>query len=313
MSFDLTSRSYSSCELCPRRCKARRDAGVLGVCRSDDQVRIARAALHYWEEPPISGETGSGAIFFSGCPLRCVFCQNHEISHEGTGTVVSTLRLARIMLELQEQGAANVNLVTPFHFAPHVFDAVKLARTHGLRIPTVCNTSGYERADVVRAMSEVVDIWLTDFKYATNDLARSLSGAYDYPEVAHEALAAMTASVSEQGGRAVSADGLMQRGVIVRNLVLPGHVEESFRVLDEVWSLCGNAVDVSVMSQYTPNRRCLAKGGPLARALSPEDYDLVVCHADDLGFSHIWWQDGDTADESFIPPFDETGVVGPEL
>ena len=311
MILDLTS--YSSCELCPRRCKVQRDAGELGVCRSCSQVRIARAALHYWEEPPISGDVGSGAIFFSGCPLRCVFCQNHEISHEGRGTVVSVSRLARIMLELQEQGAANVNLVTPFHYAPQVFEAIKLARTHGLRIPTVCNTSGYERAEVVRAMSEVIDIWLTDFKYVTDDLARELSGAHDYPKVARDALFAMTKSVGDRGGRAVSEDGLMQRGVIVRNLVLPGFVEESFGVLNEVWHLCGDAVDVSIMSQYTPNERCLANGGPLARTVSPEEYDLVVCHADDLGFSHIWWQDGDTADESFIPPFDETGVVGPEL
>ena len=311
MDLDLTS--YSSCELCPRRCKARRDAGDLGVCRSCDHVRIARAALHYWEEPPISGDVGSGAIFFSGCPLRCIFCQNHEISHGNAGTVVSVRRLARIMLELQEQGAANVNLVTPLHFAPHVFEAIKMARSHGLRIPTVCNTSGYERADVVRAMAEVIDIWLTDFKYATNDVARKLSGARDYPEVAHDALSAMAAGVNDRGGRAMSQDGLMQRGVIVRNLVLPGFVDESFRVLDEVWELCGDTVDMSVMSQYTPNERCLAKGGPLARKLSQEEYDLAVCHADDLGFSHIWWQDGDTADESFIPPFDETGVAGPEL
>ena len=311
MNLDLTS--YSPCELCPRRCKALRNVGNLGACGSDDQIRIARAALHYWEEPPISGDVGSGAIFFSGCPLRCVFCQNHEISHEGTGKIVSVPRLARIMLELQEQGAANVNLVTPLHFAPHVFEAIKIARAHGLRIPTVCNTSGYERASVVLAMSEVIDIWLTDFKYATGDVARRLSGAHDYPMVAHNALALMTSEVNRFGGRLMSQDGLMQRGVIVRNLVLPGLVEESFKVLDEIWSLCGDTVDISVMSQYTPNKRCLAKGGPLARTLSPEEYDLVVCHADDLGFSHIWWQDGDTADESFIPPFDDTGVVGPEL
>ena len=311
--MNLDQASYSPCELCPRRCGARRDVGNLGACRSDDQVRIARAALHYWEEPPVSGEQGSGAIFFSGCPLRCVFCQNHEISHEGTGTIVSVSRLARIMLELQEQGAANVNLVTPFHFAPHVFEAITIARSRGLNIPTVCNTSGYERAGVVRAMSEVIDIWLTDFKYATSDVARRLSGAHDYPKVARKALTLMTSEVNKSGGRLVSQDGLMQRGVIVRNLVLPGLVEESFNVLDEIWSLCGDTVDISVMSQYTPNKRCLAKGGPLARTLSPEEYDLVVCHADDLGFSHIWWQDGDAADESFIPPFDDTGVVGPEL
>ncbi len=310
MAINLSS--YYSCELCPRRCKVNRHDGAKGVCGSDAEVRVARAALHFWEEPPISGDVGSGAIFFSGCPLRCVFCQNHEISHEGVGTVVSVRRLARIMLELQEQGAANVNLVTPFHYAPQVFEAVRLSRANGLHIPTVCNTSGYERADLVREMSDVIDIWLTDFKYATSDPARRLSGAYDYPTVARTALAEMVASVNSRGGRSMTGD-LMKRGVIVRHLVLPGHVEESFRVLDTVWDLFGDALDLSIMSQYTPNDRCLAAGGPLASTLSADDYDLVVCHADDLGFTHIWWQDGDTADESFIPPFDDTGVVGPEL
>jgi putative pyruvate formate lyase activating enzyme len=274
---------------------------------------VARAALHFWEEPPISGEAGSGAVFFSGCPLRCRFCQNHEISSGGFGIDVSESRLARIMLELQGQGALNINLVTPLHFAPHVREAVLAARDAGLSVPIVCNTSGYERAEVVEAMSDVVDVWLTDFKYADPALAGALSKAADYPEVAATALSAMVSSVERAGGALMGEDGRMLRGVIVRHLVLPGHVDDSCAVLDRVWEGCGNAVDLSVMNQYTPNDLCLAAGGDLARAVTDEEYERVLDHADDLGFERMWWQQGGTVSESFVPSFDATGVEGPEL
>jgi putative pyruvate formate lyase activating enzyme len=217
------------------------------------------------------------------------------------------------MLELQEQGATNVNLVTPLHYAPHLATAIVDARAHGLSIPIVCNTSGYESPEVVRAMGDLVDVWLTDFKYVSKTVAGSLSRARDYPQTASEALREMLRQLREKGGCELSATGLMQRGIIVRHLVLPGHIEDSFRVLDMVWDECGNEVDVSIMSQYTPNETCRAMGGPLSQTLDRDEYDLVVCHADDLGFEHIWWQDGEAADESFIPPFDDTGVRGPEL
>jgi putative pyruvate formate lyase activating enzyme len=277
------------------------------------QLRVARAALHFWEEPPISGEAGSGAIFFSGCPLRCVFCQNHEISSEGFGVAVSAERLAEMMLELQGRGALNVNLVTPLHFAPHVRRAVELARAAGLTLPVVCNTSGYERAEVVRALGGVVDVWLPDFKYAGSGLASALSGAPDYPDVAAQALAAMVGSVRERGGRAVAPDGAMTRGIIVRHLVLPGHVQDSCAVLDRVWQIAGNQVDLSIMNQYTPNDACRSAGGPLSHGVSEEEYEIVLCHADDLGFERLWWQEGGTVSESFVPRFDATGVAGPEL
>ena len=309
----LTQDAYEACRLCPRRCGARRAAGLPGRCGMSSELRVARSALHLWEEPPISGEAGSGAIFFSGCPLRCVFCQNHEISSEGFGLAVSAARLAEMMLELQGQGALNINLVTPLHFAPHVREAVLSARAAGLALPVVCNTSGYELAEVVRALSDVVDVWLTDFKYASGELAGALSAAPDYPEVAAEALLAMAESVRAAGGRLVAEGGSMQRGVIVRHLVLPEHVDDSCAVLDRVWELVGNDCDLSVMNQYTPNEVCRRAGGSLARAVTPEEYEIVLCHADDLGFERIWWQEGGTVSESFVPAFDATGVRGPEL
>ena len=309
----VDASAYETCALCPRRCGARRSAGRAGLCGATDTLRIARSALHLWEEPPISGERGSGAIFFTGCPLRCVFCQNHEISHEGFGLPVSVGRLAQMMLELQDQGALNINLVTPLHFAPHIREAIGRARAAGLTLPIVCNTSGYERVETVRAMADIVDIWLTDFKYASSELAGTLSAVRDYPEAAAAALAAMHEQVEAAGGRAFDGKGAMTRGIIVRHLVLPGHADDSCAVLDRVWELCGNDVDLSVMNQYTPNEACRERGGELARAVDDWEYELVLCHADDLGFEHIWWQEGGTVSESFVPPFDATGVCGPEL
>jgi len=314
MSVDFDA--YSACMLCPRRCGVDRSVRA-GACGQTAELRIARSALHYWEEPPISGfsdpPAGSGAIFFSGCNLRCVFCQNHEISDGGFGLGVSTERLAACMLELQAQGALNINLVTPTHYAPHAVRAVQLAREAGLELPIVANTSGYELPEVVAQLAGVVDVWLTDYKYASSALARELSGAADYPQVAHAALAQMLANVRAAGGAAHRADGTMLRGIVVRHLVLPGHALDSCAVLDRVWELAGNEVDLSVMNQYTPNERMRAAGGPLAGAVSEEEYDLVLTHADDLGFENLWWQQGGTVDESYVPPFDATGVRGPEL
>lgn len=309
----LSVSAYDACELCPRRCHVRRSQGRPGRCGMTSELRVARSALHFWEEPPISGERGSGAIFFSGCPLGCVFCQNHEISGEGFGVPVSAGRLAQMMLELEAQGALNINLVTPLHFSPQVREAVLRAREAGLALPIVCNTSGYELPEVVDALAEVVDVWLTDFKYADGALAGALSAAPDYPEVAAAALEAMLASVRAAGGRALAPDGAMRRGVIVRHLVLPGHADDSCAVLDRVWELAGNEADLSVMNQYTPNEACRRAGGELARAVSDEEYEIVLCHADDLGFERIWWQEGGTVSESFVPAFDATGVRGPEL
>ncbi len=305
--------AFSHCELCPRRCGIDRTSGRAGVCGVPAELRLARVALHFWEEPPISGEKGSGAVFFSGCPLRCVFCQNHEISSEGFGREVSVSRLAAAMLELQAQGAHNINLVTALHYAPKVREALLTAKDAGLDLPVVCNTSGYELVETIEYMADVVDVWLPDFKYADPQLAASLSGARDYPQVAAAALEAMVAAVDAKGGRLMTEDGLMKRGIIVRHLVLPTHAQDSCAVLDRVWQIAQNRVDLSVMNQYTPNEQCRRRGGALAQTLDDLEYEVVLCHADDLGFEHLWWQEGGTVSESFVPAFDATGVCGEEL
>ena len=192
-------------------------------------------------------------------------------------------------------------------------DAVFCAREAGLSLPVVCNTSGYERAEMVDALAGVVDVWLTDFKYADPDLAALFSAARDYPDVAASALVRMLENLRERGGCRIGDDGRMLQGIIVRHLVLPGYADDSCSVLDRVWELCGNEVDVSVMNQYTPNAACRAKGGELARTVSPEEYELVLDHADELGFERMWWQESGTVSESFVPPFDNSGVIGPEL
>lgn len=304
----LLPSTLSACELCPRRCRADRAAGERGVCGATDTLRLARAALHFWEEPPISGEAGSGTVFFSGCPLKCVYCQNHEISTGNFGIDVSPERLAQIMLELQDQGALNINLVTATHYAHLLPEAIAAARARGLVAPIVYNTSGYERVEAVRELDDLVDIWLTDFKYADAGLGRALSHVPDYPSVAQSALIEMARQLERHGGGAARADGTWTRGIIVRHLVLPGHAEDSCRVLDLIWDAVGD-VPISVMNQYTPNAAMRAAGGELARAVTREEYERVLDHADDLGFTQMFWQEGGAVDESFTPPFDTTGVL----
>ena len=298
----------SRCTLCPRRCGADRAAGRTGFCGAGATLKAARAALHHWEEPCISGTRGSGTVFFSGCTLKCCFCQNYPISAEGLGKEISVEHLAEIFLNLQEQGANNINLVTATHYAHLLPAAIAAARTRGLVIPIVYNTSGYERASAVAALGDLVDVWLTDFKYADAGLAQSLSHIKDYPRVAVSGLAQMAREIDRRGGELVDEGGLMKRGIIVRHLVLPGHADDSCRVLDLVWQTVGD-VPISVMNQYTPNALMREQGGDLARAVTREEYELVLDHADDLGFTTMFWQEGGAVDESFTPAFDTTGVL----
>ena len=306
-------QALERCELCPRRCGARRLDGHAGRCGADGHVLVARAALHYWEEPPISGERGSGAVFFSHCPLGCVFCQNGEISAGGFGLEVGVGRVAQMMLELQAAGAHDINLVTATHYAPQARAAVLEAREQGLSVPVVYNTSGYELPEVVDALGSFVDVWLPDCKYASPRLAAELSAAPDYPHVALDAIARMVEHARACGGRRLDDDGIMTNGVIVRHLVLPGHVDDSMAVLDALWERFGNDIDISVMNQYTP--QCGAQGTPghpeLGRAVTDAEYEQVLDHADDLGFENMWWQQGGTVSESFVPAFDATGVLAP--
>ena len=284
-----------------------RDEGAHGVCGANDTLKVARAALHMWEEPPISGEAGSGTIFFSGCSLKCIYCQNHEISTGNFGLEISPERLVEIMLELQDQGANNINLVTATHYAHLLPAAIAAARARGLVIPIVYNTSGYERASAVAALGDLVDVWLTDFKYADAGLAQSLSHIKDYPRVAVSGLAQMAREIERRGGELVDEDGLMKRGIIVRHWCFRGM--QTIRVA--CWTWCGRRwrrADLG-MNQYTPNALMREQGGDLARAVTREEYEQVLDHADDLGFTTMFWQEGGAVDESFTPAFDTTGVL----
>lgn len=293
------------CELCPRRCAVDRDSQA-GMCGVTKEVKIVRAALHMWEEPPISGEGGSGTVFFSGCPLHCVYCQNSDISDGRAGKTVTVDRLAEIMLELEEKGAHNINLVTPTHYVHAIMPAVKTARDKGLSLPIVYNTSGYERVETIKALNGTVDIYLTDFRYITPSLAERYSGASDYPEVALNALRAMIQSV---GDPVFDDDGMMKKGVIVRQLVLPGQSDEAMKITDLVYREFGDSVFFSIMSQFTPTEYLDRERFPeLCRTVTEEEYDRVAEHAADIGVTQGFLQEGEAASDSFIPPFDLEGV-----
>ena len=297
----------SPCDLCPRKCNADRTGGKYGVCASGSDVRIARAALHFYEEPCISGTRGSGTVFFTGCNLRCVYCQNYEISRGNCGATLSVQELADIFLRLQRDGAHNVNLVTPTHFALQIIEAVRIARGSGLTIPVVYNTGGYETEEAIRALRDTVDIYLTDFKYMDPALAKSLSGAEDYPLRAMEALREAVRQVEEKGGAVFDESGIMQRGVIVRHLVLPGHVKNSKAVIRRLHETFGDRIFLSIMNQYTPVRKIDAFP-ELNRRVTRREYDRVISYALDLGVQSGFFQEGATQSESFIPPFDGTGI-----
>lgn len=290
------------CELCPRRCGADRSVGR-GVCGADDTLRVARAALHMWEEPCITGARGSGTVFFSGCPLRCVYCQNYEISRGIAGRAITVRRLADIFLELQSQGAHNINLVTPTHYVPQILAALELARAGGLSLPVVYNSGGYELPETLRSLRGFVDIYMPDFKYASPALAQAYSGAPDYPDVAKAALAEMVA----QCGTARFDGDVMTRGVLVRHLVLPGCTRDSKAILKYLRETYGDSIYISIMRQFTPTPAC--RDYPeLNRRLSRREYDAVVDYALSLGIENGFTQEGAAAKESFIPPFDLTGV-----
>ena len=293
-----------ACMLCPRMCGVDRESGEKGYCGMDGKLRAARAALHMWEEPCISGTRGSGAVFFSGCSLRCIFCQNYEIAQGNCAREISGDRLSEIFLELQEKGAANINLVTATHFAPAVIGALKKAKAQGIYLPVIYNSSGYERVETVQMLEEVVDVWLPDFKYMDPELAFACSKAKDYPEVAVAAIREMMLA----GGRCEYDDnGYIQKGVIVRHLILPGHTKNSIAVLDELYETYGKNLTISLMNQYTPLPQ-VRDIPDLNRRVTKREYEKVLDHALDLGITQGFFQEGGTAKESFIPLFDYEGL-----
>ena len=294
-----------NCRLCPRNCGADRLSGKKGYCGAGAEILVARAALHMWEEPCISGSEGSGAVFFSGCSLGCVFCQNRSISRGERGEKISAERLAQIMLELQDQKANNINLVTAGHFVPQIAAALALAKEQGLRIPVVYNSSGYEKAETLGMLSGLVDVYLPDFKYMDPELAAAYSRAPDYVETAKAALREM---VSQTGLPMFDERGMITRGVIVRHLLLPGHVADSRRVVEYLFKTYGNRIYISLMNQYTPIP-AVAADPLLSRKVTKREYDRLVDYALSLGVEQGFIQEGETAKESFIPEFDGEGVM----
>lgn len=292
------------CHLCPRNCGVDRLAGQKGFCGVDAGIMVARAALHMWEEPCISGKEGSGAVFFSGCSLGCAFCQNRTISKGQSGKVITVEHLAELFLELQGQKANNINLVTAGHFLPQVREALILAKEQGLTIPVVYNSSGYEKAEMLRYLEGLVDIYLPDLKYLEADLAGKYSHAKDYPEVAMKALEEMVRQV-----RTPEFDerGMMKKGVIVRHLLLPGHVRNSKKVLEYLYGTYGDQIYISLMNQYTP-MPAMKDDPQLSRKVTDREYDRLLDHAISFGVTNCFIQEGETAKESFIPEFNGEGI-----
>ena len=298
------------CNLCPRNCFVDRENGKIGYCGQTNKIYVARAALHMWEEPCISGKEGSGTVFFCGCPLRCIFCQNHiialgkEKSGEKIGEEIDIFRLKEIFLELQQKGANNINLVTGTHYIPQIVQALQLAKAEGLIIPIVYNTSGYEKVESLRLLEGLIDIYLPDMKYVSKELSKEYSNAVDYFEVVSKALEEMVRQVGEPE---FDNKGYMKRGAIVRHLVLPGSTKDSKAVLEYLWNTYGNTIYISIMNQYTPMEQI--KNHPLlSRKVTKREYQKVIDYALSLGWENGFIQEGETAKESFIPDFYGAGV-----
>ena len=293
----------TDCRLCPRNCRVNRKERT-GFCGEKDRIRCARAALHHWEEPCISGTRGSGAVFFSGCSLKCCYCQNYQISQEGLGKEISPEKLARIFLDLQEQGAHNINLVTGTHFLPGILTALDLARPK-LSIPVVYNCGGYEKPEVIRLLDGYVDIYLPDLKYFDPELSARYSGARDYFAQASQAVSAM---ISQTGSPVFDEDGIMQKGVIIRHMVLPGSRKDSISILHWIREhLPEEGFLLSLLSQYTPFYKS-CEYPQINRRLTTYEYDKVLEEAISLGLTKGFMQEKSSAKEEYTPPFDLEGL-----
>lgn len=327
--------NLSDCTLCPRECHVNRIAGQTGYCGQTDNISAGRAALHMWEEPCISGTNGSGAVFFGGCNLRCVFCQNYAIAHSrnadsnagkaGAGKLISVSRLAEIYLELQEKGAHNINLVTPTHYIPQIIESLEIAKVRGLKLPIVYNTGCYEKVESLKKLEGYIDIYLPDLKYYSPDISRRYSNAPDYFRYASAAIAEMFRQVgcpvfetpvifNDDAPEAIvdytqdiSEKALMKRGVIVRHLLLPGCAGDSRHILHYLHQAYGNEIYMSIMNQYTPMPHAAAIPS-LNRRVTEEEYDALIDYAISLGIENAFIQEGATASESFIPAFDGEGI-----
>lgn len=289
-----------NCKLCPRQCSVNRLKNEKGFCKSSNSVKIARVSLHNWEEPCISGKDGSGTIFFSGCTLKCVFCQNHEISQEGVGKEVSIERLSEIFLEQQERGANNINLVTPTHYVPQIIEALKLSKSKGLSLPILYNSNGYVPLETLKLLNGYIDVYLPDLKYFDDKYAIKYSRAPNYFKIASTAIKEMLKQVGEPK---FDDNGLIKKGVIIRHLMLPGLLFDSKKVIDYIYNTFGNSVYISIMNQYTPTFNA-QKYPEINKPLNPKHYDALIDYSLSIGIENGFIQDSGTNSESFIPEFD---------
>ena len=296
-------KDYKECTICHRNCRVNRNEGETGYCHMSNQLMAARAALHFWEEPCISGESGSGTIFFSGCSLSCVYCQNHDIAIGLTGKELNEDRLSDIFLELQGKGAHNINLVTPTHFVPQIIFALEKSKALGLTIPIIYNTGSYETVDTIKRLEGLIDIYLPDLKYYSDLLSMRYSNAPHYFEHATRTIDEMF----QQVGSPVFDEDIMRRGMIVRHLALPNALEDSKKILKYLYETYHDDIYVSILNQFTPLAH-VSVYPEINRTLSEEEYDELVNYAIELGYTNAFIQEGETARESFIPPFTCEGI-----
>lgn len=301
--------SVEQCQLCPRACAVDRAQGMRGVCGETDRLRIARAALHFWEEPCISGKRGSGAVFFTGCQLRCVYCQNRMIAHGDVGREITVERLVDIFFELEAQGANNINLVTPDHFIPQIAEAIQRAKEKQFSLPFVYNTSSFVTVEALRMLDGLIDIYLPDLKYLDEAHAREYSGASQYPQVAKAALQEMYRQVGavQLEERSGEEEPMLRRGMVVRHLLLPGALHDAKQIVAYLYETYKDAIYLSLLSQYTPGEG-VAEHPILHRRVRKKDYEALIDEAIRLGVENAFIQEGSAADESFIPAFDYKGV-----
>ena len=306
--MEKMNKALSHCQVCPRNCGADRTAGQFGFCRAPYLPKVALVSRHDWEEPPISGTKGSGTVFFSHCNLGCVFCQNHDISQDGFGQEISIERLAEIFLEQQTRGFHNVNLVSAAQFIPQVAKALKLAKEKGLSIPVVYNSNGYESVKGLKMLEGLVDVYLPDFKYWNDDLGMEYSKCPHYRETAAAAILEMRKQVKKD---ILDENGIMQKGIIIRHLVLPGQYKDSFQVLNWIRKHLGEETFVSLMSQYTPMHKA-KEIKALSRKLTTFEYDKVVDHFFEIGLKNGFMQKRSSATSEYTPAFDLSGVLSSE-
>lgn len=293
-----------NCSLCPRNCGVNRLSEKRGFCGAGDKIRVARAALHYWEEPCISGNIGSGTVFFSYCTLKCVFCQNHNISQCSFGKEISIDRLGEIFIELQEKGALNINLVTPTHYVPQIIEAIRLGRNKGLNIPIIYNSSGYEKVETIKLLKGYIDVYLPDMKYFDSKYSVKYSKAKDYFLYAKESIDEM---INQVGNVEFDENGIIKKGVIIRHLMLPGLLFDSKKIVDYIHKTYGNKVYISLMNQYTPLEH-VKEYPEINKPLNQKHYEALIDYSLDIGVEKGFIQEEGTAKESFIPLFNFEGV-----